>query len=434
MNQLINKLESRDALISIIGLGYVGLPLALSFLRKGYSVLGLDIDLTKLKKIREGKSYIEHIDLKQIPNLIEEEKFYCSSDFSAVSEADAVIFCLPTPLDKNREPDLSFVMDSLNKIAPHLKGNQVLSLESTTYPGTTEELLRPLLESQGWTVGKNIFLVYSPEREDPGNEEFENDTIPKLCSGVTEECLEVGISLYSQIIDKVIPVSSTKVAEMAKILENTYRAVNIALINELKVVADKMDIDIYEVVNAAASKPFGFKPFYPGPGVGGHCIPIDPFYLTWKAKEFGINTKFIELAGEVNNSMVGFTVSKVKLALNSLDKDFHNSKILVLGLSYKKNIDDLRESPALEILSSLKNLGSKVDYSDPHIPVLPELRQYNFNLKSIEVSEETLKAYDCVLITTDHDKFAWEDIKNNSKTIVDTRGVYNPVEGKIFRA
>lgn len=422
LNNLKLKLHSKKGLIGIIGLGYVGLPLLLRFVESGYRVLGFDTDLQKILMLNAGKTYIKHIDDTKITNA--KNGFFATDDISALHEADALIICLPTPLGKHNDPDLSFVLNSVNSLLPFLREGQVISLESTTFPGTTDELLKPLIESSGLKIGQNIALVYSPEREDPGNPDFTTKTIPKIVSGISENCLEIGIALYSGIVDKVVPVSSTKVAELTKLLENIHRAVNIGLVNEMKIVADKMEIDIHEVIKAASTKPFGFVPYYPGPGLGGHCIPIDPFYLTWKAKEFGINTKFIELAGEINSSMPAWVVGKVSEALNSKLKAIKGSKILILGISYKKNIDDMRESPSVELMEILSSKGAKIDYSDPYVRKFPKMREHHFDLKSVEISKESLAQYDCVLLATNHDDFDYQLIQKNAKLIVDTRGVY----------
>ncbi|MDD1416855.1 nucleotide sugar dehydrogenase, partial [Dolichospermum sp. ST_con] len=344
-NSLLARIQSKQSVIGIVG--YVGLPLSLRFAEVGFSVLGFDIDPIKVEKLNHGDSYIQHIGAERVFKCWEQGKLEATTDFSRASEVDVLILCVPTPLGKHQEPDLSFVINTLNSLISYLRIGQIISLESTTYPGTTEEELRPLIENKGLTIGQDFFLVYSPEREDPGNRKYSTQTIPKIVGGTTKNCLEVGTSLYQSIVDRVISVSSTKVAEMVKILENIYRSVNIGLVNELKIVADSMGIDIWEVIDAAATKPFGFMPFYPGPGLGGHCIPIDPFYLTWKAKEYGINTRFIELAGEINTNMPYWVVSKIMNALNDRDKHLKNSKILVLGVAYKKNIDDVRESPSV---------------------------------------------------------------------------------------
>ncbi|EMG38432.1 nucleotide sugar dehydrogenase [Desulfocurvibacter africanus PCS] len=357
-----------------------------------------------------------------------------TTDYSRVSEVDALIFCVPTPLNEHREPDLSFVINSLLSVLPHLKAGQVLSLESTTYPGTTNEELRPRIEECGFTIGQDFFLIFSPEREDPNNPKYSTNTIPKICGGETEACLEVGLALYQGVIETIVPVSSTQAAEMTKILENTFRAVNIALVNELKIVAERMGLDIFEVIRAAATKPFGFMPFYPGPGLGGHCIPIDPFYLTWKAREYGVVTKFIELAGEVNTAMPDYVVGKIMTALNEHGKAVKGSRILVLGAAYKKNVDDTRESPGLALIAKLQDMGARVDYSDPHVPVMPKVRKYCFDMRSVPLTSETLAEYDLVLVATDHDRFDWKLIEENARVIVDTRGRYPQAAGKVYRA
>lgn len=430
---LINKLQDKTAIIGIIGLGYVGLPLMLRYVEVGYKVLGIDINQEKVDVLNQGISYIEHISTEHIKKAVE-NGFEAITDFSRVAEADALIICVPTPLNKYREPDLSFVIDTTDFIIPHLRKGHVLSLESTTYPGTTEEELLPRMESTGLKVGEDVFLVYSPEREDPGNPNFETKTIPKVCGGHTENCLDVGKALYGSVIDNVVLVSSTKAAEMTKLLENIHRAVNIGLVNEMKIVADKMGINIYEVIDAAATKPFGFTPYYPGPGLGGHCIPIDPFYLTWKAREYGLNTHFIELAGEVNTSMPKWVIGKLADALNRKCKSIKGSKVLVLGIAYKPNVDDMRESPSVKLMELLDEKGAIVNYSDPHVPVFPKMREHYFDLSSIELTPENIKKFDCVLIATNHKAFDYEMIKSHAQLIVDTRGVYKESFDELVRA
>ncbi|MGL1933055.1 MAG: nucleotide sugar dehydrogenase [Desulfotalea sp.] len=434
MKNLIEKLNSKSATIGIIGLGYVGLPLILRYTAVGYSVIGIDIDDRKVDKLNNGQSYIEHISGANIKEALA-AGFRASTKFSDVTKCDAIIICVPTPLNQYREPDLSYVTNTVDTMTPFIRKEQVVSLESTTYPGTTEEELLPRLESTGLKVGIDIALVYSPEREDPGNAHFETKTIPKICGGQTEKCLEAGIALYSQVIEKVVTVSSAKAAEMTKLLENIHRAVNIGLVNEMKVVADKMGIDIHEVIDAAATKPFGFTPYYPGPGLGGHCIPIDPFYLTWKAREYNLHTRFIELAGEVNSGMPEWVVNKLVWALNDCGKAVKGSKILVLGIAYKKNVDDPRESPSIELMKLLTERGADISYSDPHVPSFPEMRKYQFNLKSIDINSENLKSFDCVLLATDHDGFDYDLINKESKLIIDTRGrLRNFDNDKIIKA
>ena len=421
--QLIEKLEKKDAIIGILGLGYVGLPLILRYIETGYKVIGIDIDSKKVDMLNNGKSYIEHISEVKITEAVK-KGFLATTDFKKSEECDALIICVPTPLNKYREPNLSYVTNTVDLLVPYLRKGQVVSLESTTYPGTTEEELKPRIESNGLKVGKDIFLVYSPEREDPGNPNFETRTIPKVCGGSTSACAEVGIALYKQSIDKVVPVSSTQAAEMTKLLENIHRAVNIGLVNEMKIIADKMGIDIHEVINAAATKPFGFVPYYPGPGLGGHCIPIDPFYLTWKAREYGLHTRFIELAGEVNSNMPKWVIEKVAHGLNKHKKSINGSKILVLGIAYKKDVDDMRESPSVELMENLRELGAIVDYSDPHIPKFPKLREHSFDLTSIKLTTQNIKNYDCLLLATNHTAFDYGLIKQHANLIIDTRGIY----------
>lgn len=431
--QLIGKLQNKTARIGVIGLGYVGLPLCLRYAEAGYTVLGFDIDPAKIETLNNGRSYFSHYG-DELVATARQQGFSATTDFARASEADALILCVPTPLNEHRDPDISYVTRTMDSLLPHLRAGQVVSLESTTYPGTTEEELRPRIESTGQAIGESLFLVYSPEREDPGNKNFNTRTIPKVVGGSTAACLAVGVALYDQVIDKVVPVSSTEVAEMTKLLENIHRAVNIGLVNEMKVVADKMGIDIYEVIDAAATKPFGFVPYYPGPGLGGHCIPIDPFYLTWKAKEYGVNTRFIELAGEVNSAMPEYVVSKVAAGLNNHSKSVRGSAILVLGIAYKPNVDDMRESPAAEILHLLADLGAKVDYSDPYVPHFPAMRRYNFELASVELTPESLAAYDCVVLATDHDAFNYELILEHAHLIVDSRGRYRDGSDRVVKA
>lgn len=432
-NDLLAKLKAKKATIGIVGLGYVGLPLALRYSQVGYKVIGFDIDENKVHKLNSGESYIQHIKSEDIAN-ITKNNFHATSNFASAAEADALILCVPTPLNKWREPDLSYIVNTIDALLPHIRKGQVISLESTTYPGNTEEVLKPKLESRDFTVGRDVFLVYSPEREDPGNPNFTTSTIPKVCGGCEPACLEVGIALYEQVVVKVIPVSSTRVAEMTKLLENIHRAVNIGLVNEMKIVADKMGIDIHEVIKAAATKPFGFVPYFPGPGLGGHCIPIDPFYLTWKAREYGVHTRFIELAGEVNSDMPEWVVQKTMDALNNHSKSLKGSKILVLGAAYKKNVDDMRESPSIVIMEKLQARGATISYSDPHVPTLPEMREHHLRLDSVPLSREVLNDYDCIIIATAHDAFDYDFIKEHATLIVDTRGVYTQVNAKIVKA
>ena len=425
--------KSKEAVIGIVGLGYVGLPLMLRYNAIGFRVLGIDIDTDKVSKLNAGQSYIEHIPAEKIA-AARESGFEATADFRRASECDALILCVPTPLNKYREPDMSFVINTTDAIKPYLRVGQVVSLESTTYPGTTEEELLPRVQEGGLVVGEDIFLVYSPEREDPGNPNFETRTIPKVIGGHTPACLEVGVALYEQAIDQVVPVSSTKAAEMTKLLENIHRAVNIGLVNEMKIVADRMGIDIFEVVDAAATKPFGFTAYYPGPGLGGHCIPIDPFYLTWKAREYGLHTRFIELSGEVNRAMPEYVLNKLMDGLNDSGKALKGSRILVLGIAYKKNVDDMRESPSVEIMELIESKGGIVAYSDPHVPVFPKMREHHFELSSEALSAENLASFDAVVLATDHDKFDYQLIAQHARLLVDSRGKYRAPAEHIIKA
>lgn len=433
LKNFVTKVEEKKMKVGIVGLGYVGLPLALRFSESGFAVLGFDIDQTKVSDIADGISYIEHIPSSAVKKAAQ-NGFSATTDYSRISSVDAIILCVPTPLNKYREPDLSFVLDTTESLLPYLRSGQMLSLESTTYPGTTDEELKPRVESRGLIVGEDVFLVFSPEREDPGNPDFTTHTIPKVVGGHTESCLKAGLAIYGAVIDKVVPVSSTKAAEMTKLLENIHRAVNIGLVNEMKIVADKMGIDIHEVIDAAATKPFGFVAYRPGPGIGGHCIPIDPFYLTWKAREYGIHTRFIELAGEINSAMPGYVMKKIAVALNERERPVKGSKVLVLGISYKKNIDDMRESPSVFLMEKLRDDGAKVSYSDPHVPVFPIMREHSFDLQSVELTPESIASYDCVVLTTDHDKFDYNMIQKNARLIIDTRGKYRQAADNVIRA
>jgi UDP-N-acetyl-D-glucosamine dehydrogenase len=433
LRSLVEKFRSRSAMIGIVGLGYVGLPLALRFAEAGLATLGFDIDPDKIATLERGETYIKTIARERIA-AARAKGLNASTDYARAAEMDALVICVPTPLTAAREPDLSFVIATIEALAPRLRAGQVVSLESTTYPGTTEEELAPRVAARGFTLGEDFFLVYSPEREDPGNTKFDTRTIPKLVSGATPACLEAGIALYAQAVDRVVPVSSMRAAEMAKLLENIHRAVNIGLVNEMKIVADRMGIDIHEVVRAAATKPFGFTPYTPGPGLGGHCIPIDPFYLTWKARQYGVNTRFIELAGEVNRGMPEWVVGKVALALNEGSRAIKGSRILVLGLAYKKNVDDVRESPAAEVMELLRERGARLDYSDPHVPRFPRMREHRFELESVPLDEKSVASYDCVVLVTDHDAFDYGLIGRHARLLVDTRGRYSDAAPNIVRA
>ena len=419
---LAARIEQRTARVMVVGLGYVGLPLAETFAWGGYPVLGFDIDDTKVTKLLRGESYIGHICPERVEELVHSGRFDATTDPARFVEADAIIICVPTPLGEAREPDLSYIVRTGETIRPFLRAGQLIVLESTTYPGTTEDVLRPILEESGLKAGEDFFLAYSPEREDPGNRDFATRNIPKVVGGLDETSQRLAVALYTPIVDGVVPVSGTRVAEACKILENTYRAVNIALVNELKQVFAAMGIDVWEVIAAAKTKPFGFQPFYPGPGLGGHCIPIDPFYLTWIARKYGLNTRFIELAGEVNAAMPRYVVDRVAEALNDDGKAMKGSRICVLGVAYKKDVDDPRESPAFEIMEMLQARGAIVVYNDPHVPSLPRMRHHEaLRLTSTPLTPEFLARQDCVLIVTDHSAFDYEVITEHANLVVDTR-------------
>ncbi|MDP9139832.1 MAG: nucleotide sugar dehydrogenase [Pseudomonadota bacterium] len=433
LEQLLTRIERREAVIGVIGLGYVGLPLALRFAQCGLRVIGFDIDPAKIDKLAAGQSYINYLPAEQI-TAATASGFSATTDFGRLDEPDALIICVPTPLDRHRDPDLSFVLNTAQAVARRLRSGQIVSLESTTYPGTTEEDLKPVLEATGLKVGEDIFLTFSPERQDPGNTRYGTHDIPKIVGGCTAACLKVGVALYQTAIDKVVPVSSPRVAEMAKLLENIHRAVNIGLVNEMKMVADSMGLDIFEVIDAAATKPFGFVPYYPGPGLGGHCIPIDPFYLTWKAREYGVHTRFIELAGEINAGMPHWVVHKVADALNTVSKSVRGARILIIGIAYKKDVDDLRESPALELLDLLEDRGASVDYHDPLIPKIPRIRRGSYDKASIALDATAIAGYDLVLIATNHSAVDYTLLARSAKLIVDTRGQYREAAAHIVRA
>jgi UDP-N-acetyl-D-glucosamine dehydrogenase len=433
LEQLTNKLRKRSAVIGIIGLGYVGLPLTLRYAEAGFRVLGIDIDAAKVDSLNRGASYMGHIAPEQVARA-REAGFEATTDFTRAGEPDALIICVPTPLNPYREPDLSFVLDTTEALLPFMRPGQLLSLESTTYPGTTDEELKPRLESRGFTVGVDVFLVFSPEREDPGNPDFNTRTIPKVCGGTTAACLEAGVALYSEAIDQVVPVSSTRAAELTKLLENIHRAVNIGLVNEMKIIADRMGIDIHEVIRAAATKPFGFTPYYPGPGLGGHCIPIDPFYLTWKARQYGLHTRFIELAGEINSDMPHWVIGKLTDALNLRGKSVMGSRVLVLGIAYKKDVEDMRESPSVELMEILRHKGARVDYADPHVPVFPRMREHRFDLRSVTLTPHNITSYDAVLLATAHSDVDYDMVRQYATLIVDTRGVYPTALPNVVKA
>lgn len=420
--KLLDKIKSRDAVIGIIGMGYVGLPLVFTFARQNFKIIGFDIDKNKIDKLMKCESYIKHIPSEMIKETIEKGLFDATVDFSRLVEADCILICVPTPLDKHWAPDLSYVVDTVEMISKYLKKEQLVILESTTYPGTSDEVIKPILERNGLKSGKDFYLAYSPEREDPGNKNFETSTIPKVVGGDDEESLQVSCALYDTAIVNTVPVSSMRAAEACKILENIYRCVNIAMVNELKVLFTKMDIDVWEVIKAASTKPFGYQPFYPGPGLGGHCIPIDPYYLTWKALEYDCPTRFINLAGEINTSMPDYVITRLMEGLNKHKKALNGSKILILGAAYKKNVDDMRESPSLHLIEKLNEKNANVDYNDPYIPVFPKLRSYRLgHLKSVDLTPENLAMYDAVLIATDHDDYDYDFIVKHSQLVIDSR-------------
>lgn len=424
------SIETKET-IGIIGLGYVGLPLLINF-GKSYNVLGFDSDEKKVEIINSGNSNIDHIPSSDIKNLVSNGSV-ATSDFSKINLVDAIIICVPTPITIHREPDLSYVVNVINQITPFLKAGQLISLESTTYPGTTEEVIGKNVQNAGFEIGKDIFITYSPEREDPGSK-FKLQDIPKVIGGITDECLSRGAQLYSSVFKDVVKVNSVKVAELSKLLENIHRAVNLGMINEFKIICDAMSVDPFEVINAAATKPFGFVPYFPGPGWGGHCIPVDPFYLSWKAKEFGHSSRFIELAGELNLSTQSWVLSKISESLNNKNLSISQSKILILGIAYKPDVDDARESPALNIFSELHKNGADVDFSDPYFSELPSTRKFNFKKEGVELTPSNLSRYDAVILLTNHKKYDYDLIYENARLIVDTRGVYDADGIKVIRA
>ncbi len=436
LHDLRSKIDSQEALVGVIGLGYVGLPLALAFAESGFEVLGFDVDQSKVDQLTQGQSYIHYIAAERIVDAAAKGLLGATSDFSRLAEPDAILACVPTPLTENREPDMSYVRATTELIDKTLRPGQLIVLESTTYPGTTRELLQTTLEKSGLVCGSDFFLAYSPEREDPGNPRFGPSTIPKVVGGVDAGSGDLAEALYSQVVVETVRVSSAEAAEASKLTENIFRAVNIALVNELKTVYDEMGIDVWEVLDAAETKPFGFMRFNPGPGWGGHCIPIDPFYLSWKARQFDAPTRFIELAGEVNVEMPKRVITKLQLALNQVRKPVQGSKILVLGLAYKKDVADPRESPAFEILWQLQQLGAEVRYHDPHIPQAPAMRSWKgLEMQpSIELTPEVIRQQDAVLIVTDHTDVDYDSILENARLIVDTRGIYRNSDAKVVRA
>lgn len=433
---LLKRLKSHEATIGIIGLGYVGLPLALVFVEKGFKVLGFDVDPKKIDALTKGECYIKHIDAPRVKAASQSGRFSSTTDFKRLGEPDAVLICVPTPLTPQREPDMTYVANSARAIKERVRKGQLIVLESTTYPGTTDELVKDIIEESGLKCGTDFFLAFSPEREDPGNAHYNTATIPKVVGGVDQNSGDLAQTLYEQGIAKTVRVSSARVAEAAKLSENIFRAINIALVNELKVVYDRMGIDVWEVLDAASTKPFGFMRFNPGPGWGGHCIPLDPFYLSWKARETGPAPKFIELAGEVNVEMPKYVIHKLQLALNERQKAVKNSKLLVLGLAYKKDIDDPRESPAFEIVEHLLHLGADVSYHDPHVPVAPRMRSWPDlpPMESRPLTKESIEASDAVVLVTDHSVVDYELVARHAKLIVDTRGVYRDPRANVVKA
>jgi UDP-N-acetyl-D-glucosamine dehydrogenase len=427
VNPLLDRISKREAKVGVVGLGYVGLPLGMAFADAGYPVTGLDIDRRKIDKLERNESYIKHIGRDQVMKLNQTGRFEATTDFSRVGELDCVVICVPTPLTQAREPDMSYIIATAEAIAPHVRCDQLYILESTTYPGTTDEVLRPILEKNGLRAGVDFHLAFSPEREDPGNKSFNTKTIPKIVGGHTSRCLEVAQALYSNALAEVVPVSSTQVAEMAKLLENIFRCVNIALVNELKMLCDRMKIDVWEVIQAASTKPFGFMPFFPGPGLGGHCIPIDPFYLTWKAREYEFQTKFIELAGDINTQMPHYVVHRAMEALNDRKKSLNGSRLLIMGAAYKKDVDDMRESPSIRVMSLLKERGATVEYHDPYVPKLEKGHGCPFEMESVPLNAQMLQSYDAVLILTDHSSIDYGEIAACSNLVIDTRNATKKV-------
>ena len=436
-SQLLDRIKSKKALIGIMGMGYVGLPLVRTFSKAGFATMGFDVDESKIKKLRAGQSYIEHIPSRMIADLVRSRRFDATSDMTRLKEPDAIVICVPTPLSPSRDPDMTYVEGTTRAIAKALRRGQLVVLESTTYPGTTRELCLPILEQAGLKAEKDFFLAFSPEREDPGRTDYSTATIPKVVGGIGPRSRELAVALYGAAISAVVPVGSCEVAEACKIVENVYRCVNIAMVNELKMVFDKMGIDVWEVINAAKTKPFGFQAFYPGPGLGGHCIPIDPFYLTWKARHYGEPTRFIELAGEINTRMPEYVINRLAAALNERGKPVKGAKVLVLGLAYKKDVDDMRESPSIHLIEMLKARGAKVDYNDPHIPVTPRQREHDLRMKSVPLTPQTVRKYDAVLISTDHSRYNYDLIVKHAKLVIDTRNATGSVKGdrkKIVKA
>ena len=432
---LKGRIEDKTARVGVVGLGYVGLPLVKLFLNKGFSVTGFDIDPRKVAFLNRGKSYIRHISAKELQLFLKQKKFRATADFSKLRDVDAIIICVPTPLDAHKNPDLSYVLGTAEVIGKYLRPGQLVSLESTTYPGTTEEEVLPILERRGLKAGRDFFLAFSPEREDPGNRQFTTETIPKVVGGLTADCRRLAGLLYGQVVVKTIIVSSPRVAEAVKLLENIFRSVNIALVNEMKIILELLGIDVWEVIRAASSKPFGYMPFYPGPGYGGHCIPVDPFYLTWKAKEVDYQTKFIELAGEINTRMPYYVVGKTVDALNARGKSIRGARVLVLGIAYKRDIDDQRESPTLKIITILKGKGAKVDYNDPYVPRSVGHREYpGLDLRSVALTARRLRSSDAVIIATDHSCYDYDWIIRLAPLVIDTRNAVGRRQKNVIKA
>lgn len=427
LNELKKKILSKKAKVGIIGLGYVGLPLAVTFAKNGFMVCGIDIDKDRVEKLKKGQTYILDVPKSDLAIVKKSGNFAVTTDFGVIKKLDAVIICVPTPLYKTREPDVSYIVAAVKNIKAHMKRGQLVVLESTTYPGTTEEVMLPVLETAGMKEGRDFYLAFSPERVDPGNPKYDTKNTPKIIGGVSKESTEIAKALYEQAIDTIVPVSSAKVAEMVKLLENTFRIVNIGMVNELMLMCDRLGINVWEVIEAAKTKPYGFMPFYPGPGVGGHCIPVDPIYLSWKARVHGFEARFIDLASQVNSEMPRYVVSKVTEALNERSKALKGARVLVMGVAYKKDVKDLRESPALEIVEMLDGKGARVSYYDPYLPFL---KIHDIDLKSVKFTADTFKGADCVVIVTDHSNVDYDFIARNAKLVIDTRNVLKHCEDR----
>ncbi len=435
--ELKEKIQLKKAVVGVIGLGYVGLPLLIEFIEVGFRCIGFDIDEKKVNTLNQEKSYIEHIPQNRIEDIMKSGRFSATTDFSQLTKTDCILVAVPTPLDRNHQPDLSFIISTSNTISKYLKKGQMVILESSTWPGTTDEVMRPILEKSGLQCTQDFYLAFSPEREDPNNRNYSTKNIPKVVGANNATSLECAKALYDAVIIQTVPVSTSQAAEATKLLENIFRSVNIALVNEMKMILDRMSIDVWEVIDAASTKPFGYMPFYPGPGLGGHCIPIDPFYLTWKAREYDMPTRFIELAGEINTNMPYWVVNKVMEALNVKVKSLNGAHILILGAAYKKNVDDIRESPTLKLIEILEGKGALVDYNDPFVPVMPHVRKYQYDMKSIEITPQNLQQYDAVIISTAHDAYDYENIVQHAQLVIDTRNATKDVKNnrdKIVKA